>query len=71
MLLFYPAVLTASADGYLQVAFDNSAAFERLSRIYGVDDLPVAHFIAQAIAGGARHAEGNTDGWNQEEDDKC
>lgn len=54
------AVLTASADGDLQVALDNSAAFERLSSIHRVNDLPVTNFIAQAIAGGARHAEGYT-----------
>lgn len=50
------AVLTASADVDVQVAFDYRAAFERLRRIHWVDDLPLADFIAQSIAGLAEHA---------------
>ncbi len=58
----YAAVLTASADVDMQVAFDNSAAFERLSGIHGVDDLLLTHFITQTITGctehtGDRHTE--------------
>lgn len=49
-------VLTASADVDVQVAFDYGAAFERLRGIHRVDDLPLADFIAQAIAGLAEHA---------------
>lgn len=49
------AVLTASADVDVQVAFDNRAAFEGLSGIHGVDDLLLAHFIAQTIAGFTEH----------------
>lgn len=41
----------------MQVAFDNGAAFERLGSIHGVDDLLIADFIAQAIAGRTEHAE--------------
>lgn len=33
----------------MQVALDNSAAFERLSGIHGVNDLPIALFITEAI----------------------
>jgi len=49
------AVLTASADVDVQVAFDNSAAFEGLSGIHGVDDLLLAHFITHTIAGFTEH----------------
>lgn len=48
-------VLTASADVDLQVAFDNSAAFERLSSSHGVDDLPITYFITQTITSCAKH----------------
>lgn len=54
-LLWYAAVLTASADVDMQVAFDNSAAFERLSGIHGVDDLLFTHFITQTITGCTEH----------------
>lgn len=55
------AVLTASADVDVQVSLDDGASFERLSGIHGVDDLPVADFIAQTVAGCAVHAgEDNT-----------
>lgn len=50
------AVLTASADVDVQVAFDYGAAFERLRGVHRVDDLLIADFIAQAIAGRAEHA---------------
>lgn len=39
------AVLTASADVDVQVAFDYRAAFEGLHRIHRVDSLPLADFI--------------------------
>lgn len=55
VLLCYTAVLTASADVDLQVAFDNSAAFERLSSSHGVDDLPITYFITQTITSCAKH----------------
>lgn len=45
------AVLTASTDVDVQVAFDNSTVLERLSSIHGVDDLLSAHFITRAITG--------------------
>lgn len=50
------AVLTASADVDVQVSFDYRAAFERLRGIHRVDDLLLADFITQAIAGLAEHA---------------
>lgn len=50
------ALLTASADVDVQVAFDHCAAFERLRGIHRVDDLPLADFITKAIAGLAEHA---------------
>lgn len=53
-------LLTASADVDVQVSSDNGAAFERLGGVNGVDDLHVALFITQAIAGGAECAGGNT-----------
>lgn len=56
VLPWYTAVLTASADVDVQVPFDNSAAFKRLSGIHGIDDLPVAHFITQTITGCTEHA---------------
>lgn len=52
------AVLTASADVDVQVAFDYGAALERLRGIHWVDDLLLADLIAQAIAGRAEHAGG-------------
>lgn len=55
LLSWYAAVLTASADVDMQVAFDNSAAFERLSGIHGVDDLLIALFIAQTITSCTEH----------------
>lgn len=55
VLLWYTAVLTASADVDMQVAFDNGAVFERLSGIHGVDDLLLTHFITQTITGCAEH----------------
>lgn len=55
-LLRYTAVLTASADVDMQVAFDNGAVSERLSSIHGVDDLLLAHFITQTITGCTEHA---------------
>lgn len=55
VLLCYTTVLTASADVDLQVAFDNSAAFERLSSSHGVDDLPITYFITQTITSCAKH----------------
>lgn len=57
----FATVLTASADVDVQVSFDHGAAFERLGGIHGVDDLPVADFVAQTIAGCAVHA-GEEDG---------
>lgn len=53
--LWCAAVLTASADVDMQVAFDNGAAFERLSGIHGVDDLLLAYFITQTVAGRTGH----------------
>lgn len=50
------AVLTASADVDVQVAFDYRAAFQRLRGIHWIDDLPLADFITQAIAGLTEHA---------------
>lgn len=50
------AVLTASADVDVQVAFDYRAAFERLRGIHRVDDLLLADLITKAIAGLAEHA---------------
>lgn len=50
-LPWHTAALTASADVDMQVAFDNGAAFERLSSIHGVDDLLLAHFITQTVTG--------------------
>lgn len=55
LAVVYTAVLTASADVDMQVAFDNSAAFERLSGIHGVDDLLLTHFITQTITGCTEH----------------
>lgn len=55
LLLLYAAVLTASADVDMQVAFDNSAAFERLSSVHRVDDLPLTYFITQTITGCTEH----------------
>lgn len=55
--LCYCAELTASADVDVQVAFDNGAAFERLSGVHRVDDLllPLTHFITETITGCAGH----------------
>lgn len=54
----YQAELTASADVDVQVAFDNSAAFQGLSSVYRVDDLllTLTHFITETITGCAGHA---------------
>lgn len=40
----------------MQIAFDDSAAFERLSGIHGVDDLLVTYFITKTITGCTEHA---------------
>lgn len=61
-VLWCSAGLTASADVDVQVAFDNSAAFQRLSGIHGVDDLLLAHFITQTITSCTGHAG---DRWRQ------
>lgn len=55
--LCYCAELTASADVDVQVAFDNGAAFERLSGVHRVDDLllTLTHFITETITGCAGH----------------
>lgn len=62
------AVLTASTDVDVQVAFDNSAVLERLSSIHGVDDLLSAHFITRAITGftvraGVRQTDSESHTW--------
>lgn len=39
----------------MQIAFDESAAFERLSGIHGVDDLLFTYFITKTITGCTEH----------------
>lgn len=60
VVLWDAAELTASADVDMQVAFDNGAAFERLSSIHGVDDLLLTYFITETITSCTEHTGGQT-----------
>lgn len=55
-----PQVLTAAADVDMQVAFDNGAALEGLSRVHRVNDLFITDLVTQAVTGSAEHAARHT-----------
>lgn len=55
-----PQVLTAAADVDMQVAFDNGAALEGLSRVHRVNDLFITDLVTQAVTGNAEHAARHT-----------
>lgn len=69
----YQAELTASADVDVQVAFDNSAAFQGLSRVYRVNDLllTLTHFITETITGCAGHAGEREGGRDRQTGKEC